>query len=66
MIRIVKSRAGEPEKNKDGKYIFTNGDAYFTLSQSDFREMRAAMAKIETMIEHEKYRSILASVKYEP
>jgi len=62
MIRIVESSTGKPEKSKDGKYIFTNGSAYFTLSQSDFREMRAAMAKIETMIEHEKYLSLVASV----
>jgi len=61
MIRIVES-AGKPEKSKDGKYIFTNGNAYFTIDRSEFREMRAAMAKIETMIEHEKYLSLVASV----
>ena len=60
MIKLVQDSSGKPSTNKDGKFIFTNGSAYFTLATEDFREMRAAMAKIETMREHEKFMTLAA------
>ncbi len=32
MIEIVKEK-GVPARSKEGKFIFTNGSAYFTLSE---------------------------------
>jgi len=61
MISIVKDNAGNFQKSKEGKYIFTNGNSYFTLSLSEFKQLRANMADVEKEIEQAEDRAYYES-----